>query len=246
MKNSLKFLTAAGMLLLGSLTAYNAALGTEYRLGTYKDPLRNYVALPQRNFEAVSLPTASGLRVKIVAGPFGVRVNKEAADFVRVTQRGQQLLVTLAYPEKPEFMGYQDAVVISCPRLVALSTEGTYTVAGKVPVDKLQTGGAVVVHGFRQDSLTLRQSRSNQIRLEANTLRWLGAVVGTVPGDGPELQIGPDNRIQAADLAIGHQGRLGLATAIGKLHQQFSDSATVTYSGPAAQALVASGTRAAR
>ena len=242
MKTSSKIFVATLLLLFGSLTAYNMALRHEFGQGTYKDPLHNYTALGFRNFEAVSVPSASGLKVKIVAGPFAVRVNKEAADFVRVSQRGQQLLVTLVYPQEPQYLGRQDAVVITCPRLGTLTTDGTYTVAGKPPLDKLQTGGTVLVQGFQQDSLTLRQNRSNQIRLEGNTLSWLRAVVGTSPGSGPELQIGSDNHIQAADLTIGHQGRLDLATAIPRLHQQFSDSATVTFSGVAAQGL---GARAA-
>ena len=242
MKTSSKIFVATLLLLLGSLTAYNMALRHEFRQGTYKDPLHNYTTLAFRNFEAVRVPSASGLKVKIVAGPFAVQVNKEVADFVHITQRGRQLLVTLDYPHEPQYLGRQEAVVISCPHLAALTTNGTYTVAGKSLVDRLQTGGTVVVQGFRQDSLTLRQDRSNQIRLVGNTLGWLRAVVGTSPGSGPELEIGPDNRIQAADLAIGHQGRLTLATAIPHLHQQFSDSATVTFSGVAARRLDVRGT----
>ena len=237
MKNSLKFLTTAGLLLLGSLTAYNMALRTEYVHGTYRNPFRNYTALGLRNFDRVTVPSASGLNVKIVAGPFAVHVEKDAAEFVRVTQRGRQLLVSLAYPDKPADLGYGEAVIISCPRLAALTTDGTYTVAGQVPLARLQTGGTVLVQGFRQDSLTLHQRCSNQIELKGNTLAWLRAVAGTRPGSGPELQIGPDNRIQAADLTIGHQGRLDLATAIPRLRQQFSDSATVTFSGAAVHGL---------
>lgn len=237
MKTSNKIFVAALVLLLSSLTAYNVALRAEHRTGNYKDPLHNYTALALRNFEAVSVPSVSGLKVKIVAGPFAVRVNKEAADFVRVSQRGQQLLVSVAYPREFEYLGRQDAVVISCPRLAALTIDGTYTVSGQPPLSKLQTGGTVLVQGFRQDSLTLTQYRSNQIRLEGNTLSWLRAVAGTSPGSGPELQIGPDNRIQAADLTIGHQGRLELNTAIANLRHQFSDSATVMLSGGAARSL---------
>lgn len=237
MKTSNKIFVAAVVLLLSTLTAYNVALRAEHRTGNYKDPLHNYTTLGLRNFDAVSVPSVSGLKVKIVAGPFGVRVNKEAADFVRVTQRGQQLLVSVAYPREPEYLGRQDAVVISCPRLAALTTDGTYTLAGQPPLGKLQTGGTVLVQGFRQDSLTLRQNRSNQIRLEGNTLGWLRAEAGTSPGSGSELQIGRDNRIQAADLTIGNQGRLELNTAIASLRHQFSDSATVTLSGGAARSL---------
>lgn len=237
MKTSNKLFVAIFGLLLGSLVTYDVALRAEYRTGNFKDPLHNYNTLVYRNFNTVTVPSVSGLNVKIVAGPFAVRVNKNAADFVRVTQRGQQLLVAVEYPEKPGNLGREDVVVISCPRLAALTTDGTYTVAGKSPLDRLQTGGTVLVQGFRQDSLSLRQGRSNQIRLVGNTLGWLRAVAGSSPGSSPELEIGADNHIQAADLVIGHQGRLDLATAIPRLRQQFSDSATVTFSGAAAHGL---------
>ena len=84
MKTSSKIFVATLLLLLGSLTAYNMALRHEFRQGTYKDPLHNYTTLALRDFEAVTVPSASGLKVKIVAGPFAVRVNKEAAEVLKL------------------------------------------------------------------------------------------------------------------------------------------------------------------
>ncbi|MET4076760.1 hypothetical protein [Hymenobacter sp. UYCo722] len=238
MKTSNTLFVAAVALVLGSLATYDAALRAEYRTGHYKEPLHDYQALGLRNFDAVRVPSASGLQVKVVAGPFAVHVSKDAADYVRVTQRGQQLLVTLAYPDKPEPLGRREAVVITCPRLAALTTEGSYTVAGKVPPGQRQAGGEVAIQGFRQDSLTLRQDQSSKIRLVGNTLGWLRATAGTGSGSEPNLEIGADNRIQAADLTIGHRGHLDLAAAIPRLRYQFSDSATVALTGAAARSLV--------
>lgn len=237
MKTSNKLFVAMVGLVLGSLATYDAALRAEYRTGHYKDPLHNYTALAFRNFDTVNVPSASGLQVKIVAGPFAVHVNKDAADYVHVTQRGQQLFVTLAYPKKPESLGRREAVLISCPRFAALTVEGTYTVAGKAPLSQQQAGGEVEVQGFRQDSLTLLQDQSTQIRLVDNTLGWLHASAGTRAGSEPGLTIGADNHIQAADLTIGHRGHLNLATAIPRLRYQFSDSASVVLTGAAARSL---------
>ncbi|GAA4029998.1 hypothetical protein GCM10022409_12820 [Hymenobacter glaciei] len=237
MKTSNKLFVAAVALVLGSLATYDAALRAEYRTGNYKDPLRNYQTLGLRNFDAVSVPSASGLKVRVEAGPFAVRVSKDAADYVRVTQQGQQLLVTVAYPEKSKSLGRQEAVVITCPRLAALTTEGTYTVAGKPQLVRIEAGGEVEIHGFRQDSLMLRQDQSNHIRLVGNTLGWLRATAGARPGSEPSLEIGANNQIQAANLTIGHRGHLDLATAIPRLHYQFSDSATVELSGAAVRSL---------
>ncbi len=239
MKTSNKLMVAAVALVLGSLATYDAALRAEYRTGHYQDPLYNYQALGLRNFDKVTVPAAGVLNVKIVAGPFGVHINKEAAKYVRVSQQGERLAVALAYAEEWKWLGRTEAVVISCPRLAELATEGTYTVAGKPQFDKLQAGGHVLVQGFRQDSLRLQQDRSSEIELKGNTLGWLWARAGTRAGSESRLTIASDNGIQAADLTIAHRGHLDLATAIPRLRYQFSDSAAVVLTGAAVRSLVA-------
>ncbi len=237
MKTSTSFLLAAALVLLASLTAYNMALRAEYRSGAYLNPLRNYRVLTFRGFDAVRVPSAGGLSVKIVAGPFGVHVSKQAADYVHITQQGRQLRIALAYPQQPVPLGQGETVIISCPRLAALTVVGTYSVAGQPQLTRQQAGGTVLVQGFRQDSLALRQERSNQIRLAGNTLGRLRAVVGTLASSEPSLEIGPDNHIQAASLTVNYRGRLDLKTAIPRLSYHFSDSATVVFSGPATRRL---------
>ena len=237
MKTSNILFVAAVALVLGSLATYDAALRAEYRTGHYQNPLHNYQALGLRNFNKVTLPTASSMRVKVVAGPFAVHVNKDAADFVHVTQRGQELFVTLAYPKKWETLGHGETLVISCPHLTTLATEGTYTVAGKPQLARINAGGEVEIQGFKQDSLTLRQDQSSKIQLAGNTLGWLRASAGTRSGSEPTLTIGANNRIGGANLAIGHRGHLDLATAILRLRYQFSDSATIALSGAAVRSL---------
>ena len=237
MKTSNKLVVAAGALVLGALATYDAALHAEYRTGNYKNPLHNYQTLGLRNFDAVRVPAAGELNVKIESGPFAVHISQEAAEFVRVTQQGKTLAVTVAYPKEWKWLGRQEAVLISCPALKSLTAAGTYTVAGQPQLDGLRAGGEVQVQGFRQDSLTLRQERSSQIKLVGNTLGWLAATAGTSPGSQSGLTIGADNRIQAANVTIAHRGRLDLAAAIPRLRHQFSDSASVVLSGAAVRSL---------
>jgi hypothetical protein len=237
MKTSNKLFVAAVALVLGSLATYDAALRAEYHTGHYKDPLYSYDALAFRNFDEVAVPAAGAMNVKVVAGPFGVRVKKEAAEFVHVTQQGERLTVALDYPKEYKWLGRNEAVVISCPRLTALATEGTYTVAGRPQLDQLRAGGNVLVQGFRQDSLLLRQDRSSAVELKGNTLGGLRVLAGTRPGSEPHLDIAADNHIQTANMTIAHRGHLTLTTFIPRLHSQFSDSATVTFGGAAAQSL---------
>ena len=241
MKTSNKLFVATVGLVLGSLVTYDAALRAEYLTGHYKDQLHNYDALAFRNFDEIAVPAASAANVKIVAGPFAVHVNKDAAEFVRVTQQGEQLTVALAYPKEWENLGHGPAVVISCPRLQTLTTDGVYTIAGKPQVKKKDSRCEVTVQGFSQDSLTVQQDHASSVRLVGNTLARLRAVTGASVGSGPQLALDQDNHIQAATLAMDHQSRLELKTAIPELRYQLSDSTTATFSGAAARGLRAGG-----
>jgi hypothetical protein len=234
MKTSVKFLLAALVVLLASLTAYNMALRATYRSGAYKDPLRNYTALKFSNFTEVAVPAASGLSVKIMAGPFKVQVQPVAEKYVHISQQGGRLVVALAFPEEAESLGWGETVVISCPRLAALTTDGTYQVAGQPHHDRTVTGRSVVVQGFVQDSLALYQDRGSRVELKNNQLGFLRAVAGATPGSQPVLQLNNGNRIAAASLKLAHQSELVLDNVrIAQLHHEFGDSAKVTLTGAA-------------
>lgn len=235
MKNSTKYLLAALLVLLTSLTAYNMALRTEYHKGTYKDPLRGYVALDFKGFTEVAVPAASTVGVRVVAGPFGVRINPHVTEFVRLRQQDGRLVVTVDFPARQEFLGWEEAVVISCPRLAALRTDAVYTEAGQLVVDRRESGGhKVLVLGFSQDSLLVQADRGSRVELASNDLTFLRAVAGPTPGSRTTLQLNADNHIAAASLTLGHQSELMLNNVfIPQLRHQFADSAKVTLAGAA-------------
>jgi hypothetical protein len=237
MKNSNKYLLAALLVLLTSLTAYNMALRTEYRKGTYKDPLRDYTALHFQDFTEVTVPAASAVAVKIVSGPFNVQMNPQASKYVQVHQQGSELSITASFPEGQEYLGHGEAVVVSCPRLAVLTTDAIYQVKGQPHIDKNQgylRKAGIMVQGFMQDSLTLRQDRASRIELVGNHLGSLRATAGPTPGSHATLQINADNRIGAASLAIERQSELILNNvAIARLQYHFADSAKVTLTGAA-------------
>ncbi|WP_223649536.1 hypothetical protein [Hymenobacter psoromatis] len=237
MKTSVKFLLAAALVLLASLTAYNMALRAEYLSGAYLDPLRGYAKLDFKNFEEVAIPAASVLNVKVMAGPFGVRVNPDAREFVRVRQQGGRLIVEAALPTENQGLGGGDAVVISCPQLTALTTGGEHQLNGQPHRDKLPRWGPntlVLVQGFTQDSLLVRQDLAGRVELTGNRLGLLRAVVGPTPGSHAGLTLTENNHIAAANLTIGHQSELTIDNVdIPKLRYQYGDSAKVTLTGRA-------------
>ncbi|MDJ0367852.1 hypothetical protein QMK33_22125 [Hymenobacter sp. H14-R3] len=232
MKTSTTYLLAALLVLLASLTAYNMALRTEYRSGAYKDPLRNYEVLDFKNFTEIEIPAGSALSVKVMAGPFGVRVNPAAARFVHVSQHGGQLRLALAFPHEPESLGWGETVVVSCPRLAALTTGATYEAAGQPRHDLNLTGRNTLVQGFTQDSLTLRADQGSQVELISNRLGYLRAVVGPTRGSPTKLQLNPTNRIAAGHLRMQSKSQLVLNTiATPQLRYELADSARLTASG---------------
>jgi hypothetical protein len=235
MKNSSKYLLAAVLVLLASITAYNMALRTEYRKGDYKNPLRGYVSQPFKDFTEVAVPAGNAVSVKLVPGPFSVRLHPRAAEYVHLSQQGGRLVITAIFPERQQFFGRAETVIISCPRLTALSTDAVDEIGGKQQINKHYGGSQTVrVQGFAQDSLVLRQDRGSRVELIGNKLGYLRATTGTTPGSHPWLQVSADNHIAAADLTLGHQSELTLSNVvIPKLRYHAADSAQVTLTGAA-------------
>jgi hypothetical protein len=236
MKTSNKLFVAAVALVLGSLATYDAALRAEYRTGHYKDPLHNYTRQAGIGFDAVEVPAGLYFRVKIEAGPAGVWVNKEATEYVRIRQHGRTMAVTLTSPEEVHFLGGQPHVIIHCPQLHQLTTDAPYLAATRKDY-RNDPSSEVVVRNFNQDSLQVNQRRAGTVTLESNNLRQLRAVAGAPAGSTAILVVEGTNNIQAADLVIEHQSKLALKTRIPQLRHHFSDSATVTFDGAAAQGL---------
>ncbi|GAA3933133.1 hypothetical protein [Hymenobacter algoricola] len=216
MKTSNKLLLTTLALLLGSLLTYNLALRAEYRKGSYKDKdlFRNYTTLAHQDFSAVQV-VGSGLSVKISSGPFAVRVNKGATGRVSITQVGSRLVVTSRPATDTDWSG-NSAVLISCPRLTALTTDGN----------------TLDVSGFTLDSLAIEQNRTGEVALTDNRIGYLRATAGRSAGSRSTLKIDATNRIQAARLSVQSQGELELENVfIPQFSCQFSDSAAATVSG---------------
>ena len=240
MKNSSKYLLAAVLVLLASLTAYNMALRNEYRKGDYKDPLHGYVTLGFKDFTEVSVPSASVVSVKLVPGPFSVRLNPAATEYVHLRQQGNRLVITARFPDRQHYFGPAATVLISCPRLAALTTDAVHEEKGKQLVSKNYQIGRyvvvqdVVVQGFSQDSLTVRADRGSRVELAGNKLGYLRATAGTSLGSHGLLQLNADNRIAAAAFTLGHQSEVVMNNiAIPQLRYQVADSAKVTLTGAA-------------
>ncbi len=238
MKTSNKLLIAALLLLLGALTAFNQKIRAEYARGAYKDPNANSTALDFRNFTDVDVQAAGLVGVRVVAGPYAVRLDNAAASYVKVRQQGARLTVALVFPKERESLGSREPLTISLPRLRQLTASGTYAMSGRLVTEKAGNGLPLRIEGFRQDSLRLRQDHGTKVALANNQLGYLRADAGRTPGSHPVLHIDNTNRIQAASLVIHSQGELRLeAGGIPDLRTQFGDSARATLTGAALRSL---------
>jgi hypothetical protein len=232
MKTSNKWLLAALLLLLGSLSAYNMGLRAEYASSAYKDPLRNTTTLNFKDFSEVDVQGASLMNVKVVAGPYNLRVDKKAAQYVKVSQQGARLTIALVFPKDREWLGGGEVLTITCPQLKKLTAGAEYSAAGKAQKDRNRGRGNVRIQGFRQDSLLVQHDYSTQVELSDNQLAYLRAETGRRPGSTSVLHIEKSNRIQAADLTVQAKSELKLeAGGIDQLSTQFGDSATATLAG---------------
>jgi hypothetical protein len=238
MKNSSKYLLAAVLVLLASLTAYNMALRAEYRKGDYKDPLRGYASLGFKDFTEVDLSAVGSASVKVVAGPFGVRLSPRAAEFVKVSQQGNRLVVQVDFKKSEQYLGWGQTLVISCPQLAQLTAGTAYRLAGALQAKSKKMSSDVQVQGFRQDSLRVRLDQVSNVTLADNKLGYLGAVAGATPGSIATLSLTPTNHIGAADLDMQHQSGLTINNvAIPQLRYHFADSAKATLTGAALRSL---------
>jgi hypothetical protein len=238
MKASNKFVCLALLLTLLSLLVYDLLLRAEFRSGRYKDPYRNYAALAFKDFDVLDLNSATVANVKVVQGPFHVRVDKYALDYVKVKQEGKRLQIDVVFDGN--YRGNQNPyiLIVSCPKLVELNTGASYRANDQWVTDTIYRADwnmrRVMMDGFTQDSLHISQDYGSSVVLANDHIRSLRAVVGESAGSGSNLVIQRDNRFQEAVLDIEHNSKLELDNAmIDVLKYRLGDSAKLVISGKA-------------
>jgi hypothetical protein len=238
MKTSNVLLLTALLLVIGFLATYNLALLAEYRQGSYKDPYARFTALNLRDFNTIEVNAASKMGIKIMQGPYQVRVFNDLAKVIKIKQSGKTLTVDLDLPEEDQLYGVPYHVVISCPTVNALRTKAVYQVAGKTRTDtkipEPYLNFNTLVEGFTQDSLNLQLDNSGVVNLTSNKLQKLTAQLGVSAGSTNTLAIAKSNLLPQVTIDMRHKSELVLTDIqIPEFNYQFSDSSKVTCSGAA-------------
>ncbi|MDB5111558.1 MAG: hypothetical protein JWR67_2672, partial [Mucilaginibacter sp.] len=128
---------SALFLILASLFVYDLLLQSSYRSGAYKDPYRNYVTLPFKNFDAVDLNSSTAANVKFVQGPFRVRIDKTALEYVTVKQQNNRLQIDASFKDSYRYNPNPYTLVISCPKLTEVKANATYLAHKKQVTDTI-------------------------------------------------------------------------------------------------------------
>jgi hypothetical protein len=238
MKTSNKLILAAIVLTLVMLTWYDLRLKAEYLSGAYKILYSDYTKLNYTGFDIVELNSSTAANVKFVQGPFSVRVDNNAMDYVVFKQQGNRLMIDAVFERNYRWNPNPYVIVISCPTLKKLTTGATYQADSHMVTDTIVREEwnmrQVLIEGFRQDSLSIEQDYGSTVVLAADTIRSLKAVTGKSNGSGSKIILQPDNEFRDAALNIGHRSTFILQNAhIQNLTYHLADSAELTVTGNA-------------
>jgi hypothetical protein len=238
MKTSYKYLLAAAILIMSSLSVYDLLVRAEYRSENYTDPFRNFVTLNFKDFDILDIPSSTAANVKIVQGPFSIRLDKYEADFVQVNQEGKRLRIKAHFDGNYQSTSSPYILLISCPKLSEVYINAEYTANNASVTDTIVREDwnmrQVLIDGFNQDSMYISQDYGSTIVLANNNIRSISATVGKSRGSGSYLIIQNNNEFNHADLDIQDNSKLFLDNAkIQNLNYQLGDSAKLIVTGKA-------------
>ncbi|MDF2432659.1 MAG: hypothetical protein JWP44_2290 [Mucilaginibacter sp.] len=236
MKTSNKLLLTAIIITLVSLVFYDLMLKSSYLKGDYKDPFKDYVSLNFKDFKTIDLSASTAANIILKQGPFSVRMDPSAADFVKISQNAGTLHIDAAFSGSFNNPRAAYVLVISCPDLKQFNADARYMAGDQPVIDTLASEDfkwrPSIISGFTLDSLTITEKHAASIILKGNKIRALNAVIGIDNGSRSNMTIADDNQLQSAELNILNKSQLRLnGAAINNLKYQLADSAKLISTG---------------
>lgn len=236
MKTSNKLTIAALLLILVSLFFYDMMLRSSYFSGSYKDPFREFTALNFKDFKSINLSASTAANIIVQQGPFSVKVDPVAAQFVKVSQNGGTLHIDVAFPGSYENSRAEYVLIISCPSLVNFDADARYMAGDRPIIDTLSGEDfkwrPTIIRGFTLDSLAITENHASYIILTGNKIKAVNAVIGLGDGSRSNMIIKKDNQFQNVDLNILNKSQLQLHDAIiHNLKYKIADSARLIIKG---------------
>src|SRR5450631_2049327 len=238
MKTSNKYLFAAAALTLLSLVVYDILLKAAYKSGSYDDPYKNFITLKFKDFDVLDLPSSTAANVKVVQGPFSIRMDENSKDYVQVSQEGTHLRIHADFEGNYQFNPNPYILLISCPKLSEVNTNAGYRANNTAVTDTIVREDwnmrQVLIEGFSQDSLHITQDYGSTIVLAKNHMRVIHAMIGLSSRSGSNLIIQNSNVFGNTTLDIRNNSKLFLEDArIQILDYRLGDNAKLIISGKA-------------
>ncbi len=240
MRTSNILIIAAFIVGLTALLLHDSKLKAVYLSKSYLDPLNGFEAVNFKDFNAIDVNAGATANVKIVQGPYKVMIKKNQANFIRLSQKNGHLAVDAEVYRKmpladPYYEGYR--VYISCPSLTSLTLNNTSKVDGKVETDSATYdyfySRKNIIHGFKQDSLTIVQDNGSYLIADSNTIGTLTVKMGESLNSSPNLLLRTGNNIRNAHIDIHNKSYLQLYAPIPNLEYTMDDSSKIYFTGAA-------------
>jgi hypothetical protein len=238
MKTSNKLISGAFILIIISLLMYDLMLKRSYALGNYKYLLANYTTLNFKDFSVIEINAATAANMVVEQGPFNVKMESTASDFIKVSQTADTLRIDAAFSGSFHTNPAPYILAITCPNLSLIKTDARYNAGDQLVVDTLASEDfswrPSVIRGFTLDSLSIVEDHATTIVLSGNKIGVVKASIGISKGSRSNMAITKNNEIDKADFNILNRSQLKLNNgAIPHLKYQLADSAKLILSGAA-------------
>jgi len=222
-------ITAAVLVILGSLTAFNVKMKQIYLTGSYKSRFNGMDFKAMKGVENLDIRNANKLGIQIEQGEKeGIWIRGDVKD--KYTVDFQQHTLTLDVSKRAKEEGddlWGDIVIIT--KTLKQVTTSPYLTAKENPTDHV---GNVDLKGYHLNHLNLRIGLGAAVSLNKMEMDTLNAVVGDKQSVNASLYIASDTKINAAILNVPGKSLLTLANpTITKAVYNLSDSATVSLNG---------------
>jgi len=238
MKTSNKLITIAVLLLVVSIIFYDYKLKAVYDSGVYKKPLIGFTTLNFKDFDTVDVISSTSVNVKFLQGPFKVFADSSALRYISLKKVGKRLEIAASYEDEYQYNPNPYLLIVTCPKLASVTTNAIYSAGGKRITDTVVRENwhmrRVLIEGFRQDSLSIKQNNGSTIVLSANDIKSVKVLSGQSNGSGSKLIVQKGNFFENADIDIRNKSSFFLNDAnIKNLNYHLSDSAKMIVSGAA-------------
>lgn len=231
MKTSNKLLLTAILIIIVSMVAYDLALRAEYRKGTYKSRFYGMEKVGFKGFKNIDNRVANLIDIHIEHGDnFGVWVNNDMKDRIKITQNGAELVIDTAIRNSTGSNNFYGKIVITCPSLDKVTTSSVFfKKAGERYYDNEAT---TALKGFDEQNLTLIINKSTHLNLDKSKIKRLDAIVGDSLSQHAYLFIGSSNQIEDAIISVPGKNVLNIENPkIVKSTFNISDSANISLGG---------------